>query len=135
MGMVALSGQLLEIVVTAHLGQVLGLATFEAAERIAGRLGATPTLDLIASLTADREVKAWAKQARRAIDARNHAIHTPWFEDPETHRLGVLERRPKVRQIYRSPVELEKTISLLQQAARAGLALVTIDVELPPGPE
>jgi len=135
LGLVVLGGQVLEITVTAHLGQVLNLATFEAAEGIAGRLGVTPTLDLIASLTTDKGVKAWAKLARRAVEARNHTIHTPWFEDPETHQLGILERRPRVRRVYRSPKEVQRTIDLLQQAGRDGAALVTIDLELPPKPE
>lgn len=116
LGKVVGNGQALELLITLLLMKTL--RNREAAPRIAGRLGVAQTLDLIGELTTDPAIKAWLPQARQAIVARNEAVHTAWFFEPE---VGVWDRRT-LEEKPRSPDELDKVVQLLHDAIDAARA-------------
>src|SRR6266446_10727048 len=119
LGKVVMNGQALELSIRLLLMKTL--RSKEAAPRIAGRLGARSTLDLIGALTTDPAIRAWLPQANKAIEARNEAIHTAWFTDPATQEIRVW-RRYTLEEEPRSPAELEKVITLLHDVIEAAKA-------------
>ncbi|HEY8839318.1 MAG TPA: hypothetical protein VIO80_01470 [Candidatus Dormibacteraeota bacterium] len=116
LGKVVGNGQALELLITLLLMKTL--RNREAAPRIAGRLGVAQTLDLIGELTVDPAIKAWLPQARRAIAARNEAVHTAWFFESQA---GVWDRRT-LEERPRSPAELDQVVQLIHDAIESGRA-------------
>jgi hypothetical protein len=123
LGRVASSGHFLEVLITVLLRAALPRISIEAAATIAGRLGVSGTLDVIGDLSTDAAVKKWIPRARIALKARNHAIHTAWFQDPDTQEFGVLQRGTLHEEI-RSPAELEETVTLLVDVIDGAIPLI-----------
>jgi hypothetical protein len=122
LGKIAVSGQALELLLTALLSKTLRIGGHEAAV-MAGRLGAAATIDVLAALTSEPVVRDWLPQARKGLEARNHALHTPWFQSPDTHVTGVVLRNP-LRTEPRSHRHLQPTVQLLRDVLENGEPLV-----------
>lgn len=99
LGKVAMNGQLLELTVGIVLSQSLAI-TPEIGSVVAGRLGLSGALDVIGVVARGPDypldaptVDAWLPLARRAVQARNEAIHTPWVASAEGGELNAVIRK------------------------------------------
>jgi hypothetical protein len=118
LGKIAMNGQALEVAITLVLARTLRVVPTVAAQ-ISGRLGVGQTLDLIADLTTDDAVGKWVSTARSAVAARNEAIHTAWWQDPDTAEVGRWHRRTLSELPVVSEAELEATASKIAHAIEA----------------
>jgi hypothetical protein len=114
------------------LSQSLAI-TPETGSVVAGRLGLSGALDVIGVVARGPDypldapaVEAWLPLARRAVQARNEAIHTPWVASAEGGELNAVIRKGHKLE-SRSGSDLDKIVTLLHEAVVAGRALLKLD--------
>jgi hypothetical protein len=140
--MVVANGQAFERVASIILARSLGVSD-DLGAILAGYMTTRPVLEVIATLSElpdfrlePAATKDWLRLARRAWEARNEAIHSPWVAVAENgeHTVGLnatVSRRNKVTR--GDPSKLVDTMNLLSQATHDGAVLAGVLVDLSAG--
>lgn len=129
LGLVVVNAQMVEVMLAAALGRVLGIGWREA-QILSGHLMTQGTIRVLRELAKTQTevdgagLTSWLKQADAAMDGRNRVIHRAWVgEGPD----GEKDRRILTKKAITEPQvagDVQAVAHALMQVAEAGAGLV-----------